>query len=306
MAATEVYAKYEELCPWHHREPFADGVQRPIVLRPDDSYFVSWAPAPGNSTPGWITVSTPRVNAGVFLVQPGGWFDAGNHPGPEPYYILKGTLHLSNPDTGDVIEISAGDASNIPAFAYHHAHNFGDEACWIQWWVPGEMHTDDFKRKVCDGTLHETGWYERDAVVLNGPHTSNDGFLSRLDLLSSWPSDQPRDAYDIQKLDRSTWLHTLQGNDPRLRVLTSFFYADERIRCGEVRLPASRESEPEVGDYELVLYVTAGDFLVNLTDTAQTLKAQAGDTVFLPPGVRHSYQAMGDEPARAVFAMALA
>ena len=137
MAATEVFAKYEELCPWHHREPFADGVQEPIVLRPDDSYFVSWAPAPGNSTPGWITVSTPRVNAGVFLVQPGGWFDSGNHPGPEPYYIIKGTLHLSNPDTGDVIEVSAGEASNIPAFAYHHAHNFGDEACWIQWWVPG-------------------------------------------------------------------------------------------------------------------------------------------------------------------------
>ena len=65
-----------------------------------------WAPAPGNSTPSWITVSTPRVNAGVFLVQPGGWFDSGNHPGPEPYYIIKGTLHLSNPDTGDVIEVS--------------------------------------------------------------------------------------------------------------------------------------------------------------------------------------------------------
>jgi len=138
MAATEVFAKYEELCPWHHREPFADGVQEPIVLRPDDSYFVSWAPAPGNSTPGWITVSTPRVNAGVFLVQPGGWFDSGNHPGPEPYYIIKGTLHLSNPDTGDVIEVSAGEASNIPAFAYHHAHNFGDG--WVdQEYIPADV-----------------------------------------------------------------------------------------------------------------------------------------------------------------------
>ena len=98
----------------------------------------------------------------------------------------------------------------------------------------------------------------------------------------------------------------LQGNDPRLRVLTSFFYADERIRCGEVKLPPSRESEPFAGDYELVLYVTEGDFLVNLTDTAETLKGQVGDTIFVPPNVRHSYQAMGDGPARAVFGMALA
>ena len=118
MAATEVFEQYEELCPWHHREPFADGVQKPLVLRPDDSYFVSWAPAPGNSTPSWITVSTERVNAGVFLVQPGGWFDSGNHPGPEPYYIIKGTLHLSNPATGDVCGGSAGQASNTPAFAH--------------------------------------------------------------------------------------------------------------------------------------------------------------------------------------------
>ena len=88
--------------------------------------------------------------------------------------------------------------------------------------------------------------------------------------------------------------------------MTSFFYADERIRCGEVRLPPSRESESTAGAYELVLYVTEGDFLVNLTDTAETLKGQVGDTIFVPPNVRHSYQAMGDGPARAVFGMALA
>ena len=98
-------------------------------------------------------MSTRLFNTGTFYVQPGGWFDSGNHPDPEPYYILKGTLHLSNPDTGDVVELNAGDASNIPAFAYHHAFNFGDEAAHILWWVPGEMHTDEFKRKVSDNPL---------------------------------------------------------------------------------------------------------------------------------------------------------
>ena len=92
----------------------------------------------------------------------------------------------------------------------------------------------------------------------------------------------------------------------REACLVSFFYADDAIRCGQLRLPPSRESEPFAGDYELVLYVTEGDFLVNLTDTAETLKGQVGDTIFVPPNVRHSYQAMGDGPARAVFGMALA
>ena len=51
------------------------------------------------------------MNSGVFSVQPGGWFDPGNHPGPEPYYILKGTLHLSNPDVGDVIRGLAAEGA---------------------------------------------------------------------------------------------------------------------------------------------------------------------------------------------------
>ena len=31
----------------------------------------------------------------------------------------------------------------------------------------------------------------------------------------------------MQHLPRSTWLHLLQGTDPRLTVLNSFFYCDE-------------------------------------------------------------------------------
>ena len=149
MSTTVIeYPGYEAICPWHHRQPF-DGVEQyPTVITRADAPYQSWSPAPGNSTPSWMYVGTKRVNCGTFYVQPGGWFDPGNHPNPEPYYILKGTLHLSNPDTSDVIEMRAGEASNIPALAYHHAWNFGEEVCEILWWVPGEMHTDEFKAKL--------------------------------------------------------------------------------------------------------------------------------------------------------------
>ena len=93
----------------------------------------------------------------MFCVPAGCWFDPGDHPNPEPYYILEGTLHLSNPDTSDVVELKAGDASNIPAWAHHHGFNFGDDDCYIAWWVPGEMHTDLFKQKVENDTLYESG-----------------------------------------------------------------------------------------------------------------------------------------------------
>ena len=92
-----------------------------------------------------------------------------------------------------MVELRPGDAANIPAWAAHHGFNFGDEDCYIAWWVPGEMHTDLFKEKVENDTLYELGWYERSPVVLNGPHDRNEGFSSRLDQLASWPgSRRPR------------------------------------------------------------------------------------------------------------------
>jgi quercetin dioxygenase-like cupin family protein len=298
------YPGYEAACPWHHRQPFADGEQHPTVITRAEAPYSSWAPVPGNSTPSWIYVGTKRVNCGTFYVQPGGWFDPGNHPNPEPYYILKGTLHLSNPDTSDVIEIRAGEASNIPAFAYHHAWNFGDETCEILWWVPREMHTDEFKAKM-DRDSSNPQWYERAPVMLNGPNQRNDGFPSHLDDLTKWPSEVPtKGPADMQHLPPSTWLHLLQGTDPRLTVLNSFFYCDEHIRCSLVSLPRGRESQAESGDYERLLYVEKGALSVNLTGTGKSLLAHPDDLVFLPPFTEHSLQAIGDEPVRVLSALA--
>jgi len=163
--------------------------------------FQAWGPAPGNITPSWTYVSTPRINSGKFVVNPGGWFDPGDHPNCEPYFILKGTLHLSNPDTSDVVELRAGDAAVIPAWANHHGFNMGEEDCVIYWWVPREMHTDLFKQKVQDGTLHELGWYEREPVMYNGTHDRNAGFESRLDQLAGWPNDAPKGDVDMVRLE---------------------------------------------------------------------------------------------------------
>ncbi len=307
MGSTAVeseYPGYEAIAPWHHRQPFADGEQYPTVITRAAAPYSSWAPVPGNSTPSWIYVGTKRVNCGTFYVQPGGWFDPGNHPNPEPYYILKGTLHLSNPDTSDVIEVKAGEASNIPALAYHHAFNFGDEVCEILWWVPGEMHTDEFKAKI-DRNPTDPRWYERTPVMLNGGHDRNEGFPSHLDDLKQWPPAVPtKGPLDMQHLPSSTWLHLLQGTDPRLTVLNSFFYCDEKIRCSMVSLPRGRESQPESGDYERLLYVETGALSVNLTGTGKSLLAGPNDLVFLPPFTEHSLQAIGDEPVRVLSALA--
>jgi quercetin dioxygenase-like cupin family protein len=298
-----LYPGYEALLPWHHRQPFDGAEQFPCVIGREQASYFSWSPEPGNAMATWVYVGTRRLNQGTFYVEPGHWFDAGNHPNPEPYYVLRGSLMLSNPDTSDVIELRRGDAANIPALAYHHAWNLGDETCEILWWVPGEMHTDEFKHAISTKEHGEWRWYPRSAVMLNGDQVGNAGFPSHLEDLSAWPPRANRKApMDMRHLPRATWLHLLHGSDPRLTVLVSFFYCDEKIRCGKVALPRGRESQPESGPYEKTLYVESGALSVNVTGTGTSLLAGAADVVFIPPGTEHSLQAIGDEPVSVLFA----
>ena len=299
---TEQYEGYEALCPWHHRQPF-DGVEQyPRLITQDDASYCTSVPF--RSEPVWMYLSTRRLNCGTLYVQPGQWFDPGDHPGPEPYFCVRGTLHLGNPDTADVIQIREGDAANIPALAQHHAWNFGDDVAEIVWWVPGEMHTDEWKRKIHEGVGK---WYEREAVKFMGTHDRNEGFPSHLDDLAQWPPERPtKGPLDMQHLPSSTWLHLFQGDDPRRTILTSFFYCDERLRLAHQTLAKSRETEPEQGDSEKLIYVLSGTLSVAITGTGSGFRATPGEMVFVPPNVEHSLQAIDNESVKVLSAWAYA
>ena len=250
---------------------------------------MAWAPDDSVVQPCWMYVSTERVNAGTFYVAAEGVVRSGQPSGSGAVLLPGGRLLLGNPDTADVIEIRAGDAANIPAFAYHIAFNLGDTEAEILWWVPGEMHTEEWKEKIHNG---KGKWYEREPVTLNGTHDRNEGFPSHLDDLASWPPAQPTNGpLDMQHLPRSTWMHTFEGTDRRKTILVSFFYSDERIRCAKLTIPRYGESQRNSGDYERLIYVESGTLSVNLS-TASGLIAQARRHDL--PAAVHRAQPAGD------------
>jgi hypothetical protein len=53
---TEQYAGYEAACPWHHRQPFADGNQYPRVISRADASYLAWAPDDSVVQPVWCYV----------------------------------------------------------------------------------------------------------------------------------------------------------------------------------------------------------------------------------------------------------
>src|SRR5947209_4086794 len=66
MLETERWSRYEEMCPWHHRQPFNGAQQHPRVIKREDAAYLAWAPDHSVVQPVWCYVSTHRVNAGTF------------------------------------------------------------------------------------------------------------------------------------------------------------------------------------------------------------------------------------------------
>ncbi|MBA3765304.1 MAG: hypothetical protein H0X05_07325 [Actinobacteria bacterium] len=107
----------------------------------------------------------------------------------------------------------------------------------------------------------------------------------------------------MMRLDRASWLHLITGDEPRQAYLSSFWYCDERIRAGEMRLPVRRDTKPESVPFEKVIAVTAGTLVTALTGTMDVLRAEVGDVVFLPANVEHSFMSVGETGTTAVFGM---
>lgn len=103
--------------------------KRPMVITKDMmKTFIYPMDKVANSDLNWLIASTDKVFCAMYQLPPGGTFDPPDvHAGDEPYYILKGTLTMINPSTGQVVRVSKGEALNIPMGVWHKAYNFGEE-----------------------------------------------------------------------------------------------------------------------------------------------------------------------------------
>jgi quercetin dioxygenase-like cupin family protein len=282
---------------WSKNFPFTAGnEQRPLVIPRRSIPFASWGPDPDgrHRTPCWIYTSTPQIGfVCTMSVAPGDFFENGNHPNVETYYQLSGTLHVQNADTGQVIEVRPGDAFVMPAFEYHVGYNVGTKESYTLCCVPGESHTEEFRKNPI---LAEN--YAREPVTLFGHSNANAGFPSQLRHLAEWPSlalPSERGKSDFVLMPRSDWLNVILGPDPRTAVLAGFYYSSPQLAAYMVTVPPNRISKAHAIDGETVIYVKERDLIIDILDSGESLYAEEGDAVFVPPNVRFQYQNRGDE-----------
>ena len=293
---------WETIAPWSKNFPFRQGEEQKATVIPWRSIpFASWGPDPEglHRTPCWIYVSTERMGfVCTMSLAPGDFFEVGNHPNVETYYILSGVLHLSNVDTGQVSELRSDDVAIIPAFEYHVGYNFSTEEAYVLCCVPGESHTEELHG---DPTLAHH--YKRREIVLYGETLENEGVASKLRELKQWPPlDGPytKREDDNRRLHRDEWIQFITGSNPRAAVLTSLYYSTPQLAAGSVTIPPNRISTGILNRGETVIYVKERCLVVNVRETAQCLYAEKGDAIFIPPGLTIQHQNTTDKSIEAM------
>lgn len=108
--------------------PFPAHEKQPAMIRKGDMRpFIYPLDKRANSDINWLIASTDRIFSAIYQIPPGGTFEPPDiHDGDEPYYILKGTLTMTNPETEQVVQIREGESLLIPKGAWHKDYNFGD------------------------------------------------------------------------------------------------------------------------------------------------------------------------------------
>ena len=207
MNTTAPTQAYEDLASWDGQWPFLGQEPYPRVIHEQDAYFQAWGISNEgmNRTPVWFYASTKHIDTGIFSLAPGDYFKPGNHPNPEPYLILDGTIHLGNPDTGQLLEATAGDVVIIPAFQMHVGHNFGSETCRMLWMIPRQKMTDEF---------HENPVYDdhymnfRSPIVLHKEtvhhHEAHEGFAQPNFRVGSSPKSRHADLREWPPSDAAS------------------------------------------------------------------------------------------------------
>jgi len=115
---------------WVGNYPCSPDKKKPVLITRDKfKSFIFTPENPHKSSFVLNFINSNKIIFGIFQLPPGGTYGPPTdvHIGDEVYYILQGTLTELNPETGQCLEIQAGEAIYLPKEGFHTAYNFGKE-----------------------------------------------------------------------------------------------------------------------------------------------------------------------------------
>ena len=117
---------------WYQNIPaFKNGKKKPTKITKDMELVTTYG-VNGQDMIAYFFVSTAQVNSSAFICPPGHHLEPpGVHCNDEVYYVVKGTVTVSNPDTGEAVRVKEGNALVIPKGTLHIVDNFSEESLYV-------------------------------------------------------------------------------------------------------------------------------------------------------------------------------
>jgi quercetin dioxygenase-like cupin family protein len=268
----------------------------PGAIRASDAVLKLWGDEEAGRVDDRIFVSNEKIQLMVFSMPPGARFGHSEAArtamgADELYYVLRGTLVLANPETGEVHRVRAGEAIAFGRDTWHHGFNYDTEVLEVLEFFappPATGSSQAYARTrpyLAASTYVRDEWLERWGTEPDGPR----------------PRDSQRPVTDV--------LWRLEGTaDP---VLVGIYLSTPQLTAGSLELLPGQRSDPLVRAGDEAGYVVEGRIHLFLPDGPEPdgpgnawHQIDAGDAWFVPEGVPHRYFNMTDEPTRALFGVA--
>jgi quercetin dioxygenase-like cupin family protein len=240
-----------------------------------------------------IYVSSERIHQLVYSLAPGGAFRHSAayrtiFAADVVYYVLGGTLVLSNPQTGEVHLVRAGEAACFGPDTWHHAFNYGGEPVRV---------LELFAPPPSQGTA---GTYAQTKPLLAASRYTQDQWLGR------WPAAraQAESGFTITVVREGDLLWRLEGEDRP--ALVGLLVSTARLTAGKVRLLPGGQSAVHAHGGDESLYVVQGTLHVRLPEHEgqRWFELAPADGFYIPQGVAHQYYNIGGEPVEVMFGVA--
>lgn len=280
-----------------HASTFPRIFRDPVAVPRSDGQRFLWGDEQAGQVADVIYGRGERISAVTFSLGPGHWFGASQDWKPlydqhRFYYVVKGTLAIHDPETGDVAVAGPGEAVTWRGARYHFGYNAGDDDVLVlDWFSPPDRGPDVAEASVMGS--------KRDLGEVRG---------GRYDLLGAWPD---RRADELHRTLAEGGLTTLRECDS-LRIvhgtrrpqLMSILSSGQELTAGTFTVRAGARTEPEEHPGDEVVYALSGQLHVHLPERGDWLELNPLDAAFIPGGTQHEYWSYGATASKAVFCVA--
>ncbi|MDX6570887.1 MAG: hypothetical protein QOC86_43 [Gaiellales bacterium] len=245
-----------------------------------------WGDAEAGEVADWIYASTERIHALVFGLAAGSWFRHSPEfrtifGADELLYVLRGTMVIANPETGEVLRVPRGGSVFFQADTWHHVHAHGNEELRV---------LELYAPPPATGS---SGAYARTRPYLE----SADWRYGDDSLLGQLPGAQPeRRTLTEPPL---VWRRS-QG------VLEGLYASTDQLTAGVLELNSGEQSVAHSHGGDEVVYALEGVLHVRALGPEGTsvFELAPDDAAYIPQGVAHEYRSYGSAPVRALFGVA--